>query len=268
MRAITLVARHVFKDSVRDKVLYSIVAFAVLLMASSNLIGQLTAGQDVKIIKDLGLAAMSLFGMFIAIFIGIGLIAKEIDRRSIYSLLAKPVQRHEFIIGKYLGLVATLAVNLAVMTIAYYVVLAYMSRTLPPQTLAVGPPPVDPRLLVAVAMIAGELALVTAIALFCSSFSSSALLSAGLTLGLWVAGQFGRDLRDLGNVVDSPSLGAVGRARSYILPDFAAFDVKTQVVHGLPVAAGDIALTLAYGIVYIAMLLSGAVVIFARREFK
>src|SRR5690348_2354766 len=126
MRSTLLIAVHVFRDSVRDKVLYAIVAFAVVLMATSFLIGQLTAGQDVKIIKDLGLAAMSVFGLFIAIFIGIGLVAREIDRRSIYALLAKPIRRHEFIVGKYLGLVATLAVNLIVMSAAYYVVLAYM----------------------------------------------------------------------------------------------------------------------------------------------
>src|SRR6185369_10519059 len=132
MRATLLVATHVFRDSVRDKVLYGIVAFAILLMASSFLIGQLTAGQDVKIIKDLGLAAMSLFGLFIAIFIGIGLVSREIDRRSIYALLAKPVRRHEFVIGKYLGLVGTLLANLAVMAIAYYLVLEYMRFTMPP----------------------------------------------------------------------------------------------------------------------------------------
>src|SRR3954469_14183079 len=114
MRSTMLVARQVFKDSVRDKVLYSVVAFAILLMATSYLIGQLTAGQDVKIIKDLGLAAMSIFGLFIAVFIGIGLVAREIDRRSISALLAKPVRRSEFVVGKYLGLVATLVVNLGV----------------------------------------------------------------------------------------------------------------------------------------------------------
>ena len=82
MRTTALVALHVFRDSVRDKVLYSIVAFAVVLMGVSYLIGQLTAGEDLKIIKDLGLAAMSLMGLFIAVFIGIGLIAREIDRRA------------------------------------------------------------------------------------------------------------------------------------------------------------------------------------------
>ena len=268
MRAIGRVALHVFRDSVRDKVLYSIVVFAVLLMAVSYLIGQLTAGQDVKIIKDLGLAAMSLFGLFIAIFIGIGLVAREIDRRSIYAVLAKPVRRQEFIVGKYLGLLATLLVNLAVMAVAYYVVLAYMGRALPAVMFKGEPPAADPRLLLGIVMIAAELALVTAVALFCSTFSSSALLSAALTAGVYVAGQFGADLKNLGQVVESPVAAAVGRGLYYLLPNFAAFDIKAQVVHGLPIEPGYVVVTLLYGAVYVTMLLVGAVLIFSRRDFK
>ena len=106
--------------------LYNLVLFAILMMGASYLIGQLTAGQDVKIIKDLGLAATSVFGLFIAVFIGIGLVSKEVERRSIYSLLAKPIHRHHLILGKYLGLALTLLVNVAIMTFALYVVLLYM----------------------------------------------------------------------------------------------------------------------------------------------
>ena len=91
MRVIRTIAVNVFRESVRDKVLYNLVFFAVLLIGVSYLLGQLTAGQDVKIIKDLGLAAMSLFGLFIAVFIGIGLVSKEVEKRSIYALLAKPI---------------------------------------------------------------------------------------------------------------------------------------------------------------------------------
>jgi len=112
MRAVRHVAVNVFRESVRDKVPLNLVFFAVLLMSASYLLGQLTAGQDVKIIKDLGLAATSAFGLFIAVFIGIGLVFKEVERRSVYGLLAKPIRRHEFIAGKYLGLVLTLAVTL------------------------------------------------------------------------------------------------------------------------------------------------------------
>src|SRR5437016_12466544 len=126
MRVIRSIALNVFKESERDKVLYNLVFFAVMLIAVSYLIGQLAAGHDVKIIKDLGLAAMSVFGLFIAVFIGIGLVSKEVERRSIYSLLAKPVQRYHIVAGKYLGLILTLVVNVAIMTVALYVVLAYM----------------------------------------------------------------------------------------------------------------------------------------------
>src|SRR3954454_20766743 len=129
MRTITSIAKSVFRESVRDRVPYNLVVFAVLLIGSSFLLGQLTAGQDVKIIKDLGLAATSIFGLFIAIFIGIGLVSKEVERRSIYSLLAKPISRPQLIAGKYAGLVLTLAVNVAVMVVAFYVVLAYLTWT-------------------------------------------------------------------------------------------------------------------------------------------
>src|SRR3982751_947454 len=135
MRAIRYIAVNVFKESVRDKVLYNLVIFAVLLIAVSFLLGQLTAGQDIKIIKDLGLAAISLFGLFIAVFIGIGLVSKEVERRSIYSLLSKPIHRYQLVIGKYAGLVLTLAVNLSIMVAAFYVVLAYMQWLAPPDML-------------------------------------------------------------------------------------------------------------------------------------
>ena len=127
MAVITRIAVHVFKESIRDKVLYNLVLFAVLLMGALYLIGQLTAGQDVKVIKDLGLAAPQIFGLFIAVFVGIGLVSKEVERRSIYSLLSKPIRRHELILGKYAGLVLAIAVNVAVMAVALYLVLGYMS---------------------------------------------------------------------------------------------------------------------------------------------
>src|ERR671935_783330 len=132
MKATAAIAVNVFRESVRDKVLYNLVLFAILLIGASYLIGQLTAGQDVKIIKDLGLSATSMFGLFIAVFIGIGLVSKEVERRSIYALLAKPIERYQLVIGKYCGLTLTLAVNIAVMAAAIYAVLAYMVWGVPP----------------------------------------------------------------------------------------------------------------------------------------
>jgi ABC-type transport system involved in multi-copper enzyme maturation permease subunit len=263
-----LIAVNVFKESVRDKVLYNLVVFAVLLISISYLLGQLTAGQDLKIIKDLGLSSISIFGLVIAIFIGIGLVWKEVEKRSIYALLSKPMRRSELVLGKYCGLVLTLAINVAVMTIALYAVLAYIGWIADPSAVLASPaPPTDPAMLKAIVLIMMELMLVTAIALFFSTFSSP-FLSAMLTVGLWVIGHFNEDLRNLGAVVGSPVAAGVGRALYYVLPNFSAFDVKAQVVHGQPVSLGYVGLTTLYGLTYLAFLLVAAVTIFSRRDFK
>jgi Cu-processing system permease protein len=268
MSAVRAVAVHVFKESVRDRVPYNLVVFAVLLIASSYLIGQLTAGQDVKIIKDLGLAATAVFGLFIAIFIGIGLVSKEVERRSIYALLAKPVSRAQFIVGKYAGLVLTLAVNVTVMTAALFAVLAYLTWVATPEARAGWDAPgVDPRLLEAIALIFIELMVVTAVALLFSTFSTP-LLAAAFTFGLYVAGHFNADLRNFEAVVDSPAAVWLARVAYHVLPDLSAFDVKTEVVHGLPVPIGYLTTTAAYGVAYIVALVAGSVAIFSRRDFK
>jgi ABC-type transport system involved in multi-copper enzyme maturation permease subunit len=265
---IGLVAAAVFKESVRDRVPYTMVVFAVLLMAASFLISQLTAGQDLKIIKDLGLAALSIFGLLIAVFIGIGLVSKEVERRSIFALLAKPVTREQLILGKYAGLVLTLVVNLSVMTLAFYAVLLYFNMVSPPSERAGWPAPAaDPRLLVAIGLILAELMLVTAVALFFSTFSSP-LLSALLTLAFWVAGRFNADLRNFEAVIDSPVAVSLARAFYYVLPNLAPFDVKAEAVYGMPIAWSHVGYTLLYAAVYISMLLAGAMAIFRRRDFK
>jgi ABC-type transport system involved in multi-copper enzyme maturation permease subunit len=268
IRSVGVIAVNTFKESVRDKVLYNLVVFAVLLIATSFLLGQLTAGQEVKIIKDLGLGATSIFGLFIAVFIGIGLVSKEVERRSVYSLLAKPIRRQELVAGKYAGLLLTLLVNVAVMTVATYVVLGYMSWTESDQyKQAWEASAVDPRMLKAIFLIFVELMIVTATALFFSTFSTP-ILSAVLTAGVWVIGHFNADLRNFDAIVDSRPAVYLARALYYLLPNFAAFDVKAQVVHAQPVSAGYIAVTTSYGLVYVATLLVAAMFIFSRRDFK
>src|SRR5690606_39523846 len=137
LRRMGLVAWHVFKEGVRDRVLYAIGAFALLLVASAILIAQITAGQDVKIIKDLGLAVIELAGVLMAVVIGVGLVSREIDRRSIFALLAKPLPRWEFVVGKYCGLVLTLMVNVVGMTAVLYLFLLYAQSRIPIDSQAV-----------------------------------------------------------------------------------------------------------------------------------
>jgi Cu-processing system permease protein len=268
MRTIWVIAVAVFKESVRDRVPYAMVVFAVLLMAASYLIAQMTAGQDLKIIKDLGLAALSVFGLFIAVFIGIGLVSKEVEKKSVFGLLSKPVSRTQFILGKYAGLVMTLAVNLGVMSLAFYGVLFYISVSTPAAVLAAAAAPaMDPRLLIAIGLIFAELMLITALALFFSTYSSP-LLATLLTIGLWVAGHFNADLRNFERVVDSAAAVAVARALYYLLPNLAPFDVKAEAVYGMPIAMRHVLYTTAYAAIYITTLLTASVAIFRRRDFK
>jgi ABC-type transport system involved in multi-copper enzyme maturation permease subunit len=268
MRAVGYIALNVFKESVRDKVLYNLVLFAVILMGASVLLSQLTAGQELKIIKDLGLAATSIFGLFIAVFIGIGLVTKEVEKRSIYSLLSKPVRRHELVAGKYVGLVLTLAVNVGVMALALYGVLGYMDWSESAEfKKGWEAPAMDPALLTAVFLILVELMVVTATALFLSTFSSP-MLSAVLTLGFYIVGHFNADLKNFEVVVESKTLARMARGLYYTLPNLAPFDVKAAVVHAQPVTASYVLLTTGYGLAYVTALLLGAMLIFSRRDFK
>ena len=268
MRILWLIAVNFFRESVRDKVLYNLVGFAVLMIGVSLLIGQLTAGQEVKIIKDLGLASVSVFGTFIAVFIGIGLVSKEVERRSIYALIAKPMSRPQLVLGKFAGLALTLAVNVAVMTAAIYAVLAWWHLRSPEGVRAAWEAPaLDPALLTALGLIYLELLIVTAIAIVFSTYSS-AILSAAFTFGLVVAGHFGNDLKNFDQVTESPAAQALARGLYYVLPNLSFFDMKSRVVHGDPVLAPEVWLAMGYATIYIAALLTLAIWIFSRRDFK
>lgn len=268
MRAVGLVAVAVFRESVRDRVPLAIVGFGILLVLGSYLISQMTAGQDLKIIKDLGLSALNLVGLLIAVFMGIGLVANEVERRSIYSLLSRPVTREQFILGKFCGLAMTLTVNLAAMCAAFYLVLFYQQLTsTASQQLAWPAPATDPRLLIAVVLIVGELLIITAVALFFSTFAGP-LTAIMLTLALWIAGHFNADLRNFEDVMEAP-VGVYGaRTLYYLLPNLAPFNVKAEAVHGVPIAASHVALTLAYAVTYVSVLLLSAMAVFRRRDVK
>jgi ABC-type transport system involved in multi-copper enzyme maturation permease subunit len=262
------IALNVFRESVRDRVFYNLLLFGVLLVGASVLVGQMTAGQDVKIIKDLGLAATSLFGLFIAVFVGIGLVWKEVERRSVYSLIAKPVRRPALVLGKYLGLAFTLLVNVSVMAVVLYLLLGYMQWASPENLRAAWEAPAtDPALLKALLLIYVQLLLVTAIALFFSTFSSP-MLSAALTFGFYVIGHFNADLEHFDAVVTSTPIVWLLRALYYLLPNLAPFDITAKVVHGQAVAPGYLLMTIGYAVVYIAFLLAAGSYIFARRDLK
>jgi ABC-type transport system involved in multi-copper enzyme maturation permease subunit len=255
LRKIGYVALNTYRETVRDKVLYNLVLFALLMIAASYVLGKISIYQEVKIIKDLGLASISIFGMVIAIFIGIGLVSKEIDKRTLYGILPKPISRSQFLLGKYFGLCLTLAVNVLVMTAGLYALLFFMEE------------PFDPALLKAVFLIFLQLALLVAIAILFSTFTSSIL--AGLFAGFfYVAGYLSVELKNLETVVTSPFLPQLSELLYYLLPNFKNFDVKSAVVAGDPVAWSRLGWSSLYAVLYVALLLVASCWIFRRKNLK
>jgi Cu-processing system permease protein len=251
---ILAVAANTFRETIRERVLYNLVFFALLMMLSGLLLGHLSLRQDEKIIKDLGLAAMDVFGTVIAIFIGVGLVSKEIERRSLFPLLAKPLDRDEFLIGKAAGLAFTLLVNMLVMTLGMYLTLFFTGRAL------------DLSLLKAVYGIYLGLVLVLALALFFSTVTSSAVASV-CTFALVAAGRFSDVIRNMKQVAEGvPSF--VTESLYFLLPNFRNFDFKNAVVYDLPVPWDLLARVTLYAAVYAAVVLLGSLAVFRSKDFQ
>ncbi|PYS88572.1 MAG: ABC transporter permease [Acidobacteria bacterium] len=258
VRRILTIARNAFREAVRDRVLYNLVLFVLLLTASAIFLGELSAAQEAKIIVDLGLSAMLLFGTFIAIFVGTGLVYKEIERRTLYAILAKPVGRGEFLLGKYLGLCLTLAVNVSVMGVGISLALLFVKRGYDPLALRIWP---------AVALIYIELMIVVAVALLFSSFSTPAL-AALLTFAVFVIGHFSADLKTLAAATGTTAARIFFGLLFYLLPNLSHYTKLTDAGHGLMPAPSAFIVALAYALIYIAVLLAAATFIFNRRNFK
>jgi ABC-type transport system involved in multi-copper enzyme maturation permease subunit len=255
---IATIALHTFKQSVRDKVLYNLVVFAVLMAAASLVIGGISIGIEQIILVNLGLSAIAVFGLLIAIFIGISLISREIERKTLYNVLSKPVARWEFILGKYLGLLLTLAVNAGVMTAGFYVALFYQTPHLER---------VDLGSLEAVYFILLELALVVGVALLFSCISSP-VLAALFTFCVFIIGNFLNDLRWYGHQAGSAAMKHITAALYYLFPNFRDFNVISSVAHGTLVPARLLISNSLYALLYAVVLISAAIMIFEEREFQ
>lgn len=251
------IASNTFREAVRDRVLYNLIAFAVLMSGAAILVGQISIGIERLVVINLGLTAVSLFGVVIAIFIGIGLVSKEIERRTLYTVLSRPVQRWEFIVGKFFGLAGTLVVNTLFMAVGVFVALLYVSHRFDAP---------DGWILVALYFIILQFLIITALALLFSSFSSP-LLSAVFAFSLFVIGSFAEDLRGFAAMAQGASHW-LATAAAYLVPNLASLNVISSVAHNQPVAAQLILTNTLYALVYAGMALCGAVVIFEHRNLK
>jgi ABC-type transport system involved in multi-copper enzyme maturation permease subunit len=243
---------------VRDRVLYNLILFVLLLVGASIFISDLTIAVESKFVATLGLSAMLVFGALIAIFIGVGLVYKEMDKRTIYNLLSKPVHRYELIVGKYLGLCLTLLVNSLVMIVATELALLFVNGRFVPLNATV---------LAAGYLVYLELALVVAVALMFSSFSTP-MLSALFSFAIYVIGNFSRDLLQMAVIMQSRSSRAVLKFVYYLLPNLSNFSFITEASHERMLPLGTAAWATLYAIVYISILLAITVLIFQKRNFK
>jgi ABC-type transport system involved in multi-copper enzyme maturation permease subunit len=250
------IAKNAFREAVRDRILYNLILFVLLITASAIFLGELTAGQEAKVIVDLGLSAMLIFGAFISIFVGVSLVWKEIEKRTVYSVFAKPVGRGEFIVGKYLGLCLTLLLNVAVMALGVVVALAYVGGTdlIWPVSRA--------SLLIYL-----ELTILTGVAIMFSAFSTPAL-SALLSFFVFVIGHFSSSLRALAAELGSESARVLFTAIYYLFPNLSHFSFITETSNGILAPSAMIGQALLYAAVYNVILLTITVVIFSRRNFK
>jgi ABC-type transport system involved in multi-copper enzyme maturation permease subunit len=251
------IASNTFREAVRDRVLYNLIAFALLLSGAAILVGQISIDIERLVVVNLGLTAVSLFGVVIAIFIGIGLVSKEIEKRTLYTMLSRPVRRWEFIVGKFFGLAGTLVVNTFFMGIGVFGALLYVAHRFARP---------DAWILVALYFIVLQFLIICSLALLFSSFSSP-LLSAVFAFSLFVIGSFADDLRGFAGMTHGFTRWlAVGAA--YIVPNFSALNVITAVAHRNPLSLQLVLQNTFYAFFYTAMVLSGAVLIFERRNLK
>jgi ABC-type transport system involved in multi-copper enzyme maturation permease subunit len=251
------IASNTFREAVRDRVLYNLIAFALLMSGAAILVGQISIGIERLVVVNLGLSAVSLFGVVIAIFIGIGLVSKEIEKRTLYTVLSRPVHRWEFIVGKFFGLAGTLVVNTFFMAVGVFAALLYVSHRFAAP---------DGWILVALYFIVLQFIIITSLTLLFSSFSSP-LLSAVFAFALFVIGSFAEDLRGFAAMAQGASRW-LATATVYLVPNFSSLNVISSVAHGQPVAAQLIFSNTAYALLYATMALCGAVVIFEHRNLK
>ena len=242
----------------RDRVLYNLVFFALAMMAAAILVGQISIGIEQIVIVSLGLSAISVIGLLISVFVGVGLVSKEIDKRTLYALLAKPLRRWEFILGKFAGLALTLTVNTVAMAAGLFLALIYVNHSLERG---------DAVVLVAVYFILLKLALVVALAMLFSCFTTP-LLAILFTAGLYIAGLFVHEMRGLQAGLINPALSGLLRGISYVLPNFENFDVMGAAAHGRAIPATLIAANTVYAMLYCAIVLAVAMGIFSQRNLK
>lgn len=255
MGAILPIALNTFREARRNRVFYSLLFFAVGLILFSVLFTELTFVSQDRILRDVGFATIDVFGLTIAIFLGIGMVNREIEKRTLYTVISKPVPRWSFVLGKFVGLGLTLLATAGLMLVGFLLTLwSYRS-------------PIDAVIGQAFLGLMVELAVVTAFAIFCSTWTSSTL-SAFLTVSLFAIGHLASDIRFFGQKSESEWVRRGAELLYLVLPDLERFNFKPELAHFQTVGAHDFGRMLLYGALWTGVFLTAAVLLFRRRDFR
>lgn len=250
---ILAVAQNTFREAVRDKVLYVLLLFAAAAILGSKALGWISIGQDIKIVKDISLAAVSVFGTLITIFVGTNLVYKEIDKRTVYTIICRPIHRYEFILGKFFGLALLLAVVTAVMTLMSAGYIWSLGGA------------IDGTFLLTAVLIYWKLLLLTALAVLLSSLTSP-ILGALIVFSVYLIGHATNILVDLPLQVRETFVGHLLQYVYYVLPNLSNFDIRAEAANGVPVAYSYVLWAMAYGTIYTSMLLALASLAFEDKD--
>ncbi|GEM_PF-91442 len=258
VRRIGAIAFYAFKEAIRQKILYALTLLGVAMAAVALVLGQLSAGQQEKVLIDVGLSGMRLFGLLIAAFLGIDVAARDMGRQSLLALMAKPVRRSEYILGRFLGGGLTLLVSLAFMGAGVELALASATDGV---NLSPG------RLLPAMYLIYLELLIIGSFALLCATFAST-IVTAVITVLLFIAGHLSADFLDLAETASSPVIAVIYRCLYYGLPNLENFNVVLPVAHGHVIPLSLVGKASAYAVLYVTIVLIVAMNIFERRDVR
>jgi ABC-type transport system involved in multi-copper enzyme maturation permease subunit len=249
------IATNVFREVFRDRVLYIAGLFAIGLVLAVIFLNEISGGTEAKISLDVGIAGIDLLGLTVAAFEGAGLINKEIDKRTALVLIAKPISRSEFVVGKHLGLTAVLWVLLAIMTVIFLGVMSWRQIDYPLGSV-----------LLAIVFMGLELSVITAVSISFGVFTSS-LMATVLTFAVYLMGHFSKNLLVLSESIETKSVKTIAQSIYLVFPDLSRLDLKNQAIYGLSIEPGTLAINAGYGLVYIGLLLAIATIIFSYREF-
>jgi len=255
MKRVLAIALNTFKETVRDRILYGLIFFVLLVLPGSRLVIPLAIGQEIKIMKDFGFAAITLFGLLISVVVGTTLVFKELDKRTIYVLVAKPVRRWELLLGKYFGLMGTLTVSFLIMSATMTVTIMMMGGK------------IDGLLGYSVFGIYMQFVVITSVAIFFSTLASPAL-SAAFTFCLFIAGTAADQLRLFADRMPGSFLKVAVNAISYLIPNLQNCNFRTEAVYGLEVPLSKIWLMTAYCLLYTGVMLILGSLVLERKDLK